>query len=239
MNEIAQEAAATNSAPVETQAQKLISQDHANALIGKARQEGREKGRQEVMSELSTQPTAQQPSQNLQSPQTQQISTGHPSEDARRIFQEEFAKQQQQWAQKAAEDAANQHAMKTINDINMKVNDAKTRYPDFDNVVNLKHFQQMPEVLHYVNTVDNSGDVIYDLFKNPSKIGGIRMLPSDLATQEIMKLSNSIKQNQLASNSPVTPEPLSQIKPSTIGLGNGSEKNASVSSLRNDPRYRG
>lgn len=236
MNEISQEASVPNQASVETQAQKLISQDHANALIGKARQEGREKGRQEAMSELSTPTLAQQPSHNLQS---QPMASTQPHEDARRIFQEEFAKQQQQWAQKATEEAANQHAMKIINDVNMKVNDAKTRYSDFDNVVNLKHFQHMPEVLDYVNTVDNSGDVIYDLFKNPSKMGAIRMLPRDLANQEIMKLSNSIKQNQLASNSPVTPEPLSQIKPSTTGLGNGSEKNASVASLRNDPRYRG
>lgn len=236
MNEISQEAAITNAAPVESQAPKTFSQEQVNSLVGKVRQETREKARQETLSEIAAQQNAQQQGNVSQS---QPMASYDPHADARRIAQEEFAKHQQALKMQADKAAADQWAAKTINEVTAKVNDAKTRYPDFDNVVNLKHFQQMPEVLHYVNTVDNAGDVMYDLFKNPSKIGGLRMLPPELATQEVMKLSNSIKQNQLANANPQTPEPLSQIKPSTIGLGNGSEKNASVSSLRNDPRYRG
>lgn len=229
MNEISQDSAAPNLAGAETQpAPKLLEQGHVNVLVGKAKQEGREKGRQEALAELS----AQQPAQA----QSQSIASNDPA-SARQIFQEEFAKQTQAWERQAQEQAANQQAMKTLSEVNMKFNDAKTRYHDFDNVVNLKYFQQMPDVLHLANSVDNTGDVVYDLLKNPGKIAQLRGIPEDLARQQMRNLSDSIKQNQTAISNPQTPEPLSQIKPSTIGLDNGSKK--SVSDLRNTPSYRG
>ena len=252
-SEISQDTPTQNQGADQPQPQKLLTQEQVNKLVGSTRQDAHERGRQEAFAEMSSKmspiipqsvaPTAQSMSGQMYQPSqaAPQVSgpAGVDTDALRKITQEEIAKQAQEWQKKAQEEAANQQAARIINEVNAKVTDAKTRYPDFDKVVDMRLFQQMPDVLHLASTVDNSGDVIYDLFKNPGKFAQLRAVPPVLAQMQVRQLSDSIKQNQLASSTPVTPEPLSQIKPSTIGLDNGSKRNASISDLRNDPSYRG
>ena len=70
--------------------------------------------------------------------------------------------------------------------------------------------------------VDNGGDVLYELSKNPGKMGSILSLPQNLAVKAIKELSSSIKMNQSASRSN-EPAPLSHTKPSYSGLAAGRE----------------
>lgn len=208
--------------------EKMLPQSQVNELIGSAKQKGYEKGKNEAMASL--------PPLQLQSIADPEI--------VRQTVIAELQKQEQQRQLALIQ----QHNAQVASQLGAKFQDAKSRYPDFDSVVDIENnFSKtqdpaMGGVLHLVNSVDNSGDVLYDLMKNPTKLASILTFArggnQNLAGQQIRALSDSIKQNQLAAQQPKTPEPLGQIKPSNIGLDNGSRKN-SVSSLRNDPSYRG
>lgn len=208
--------------------ENLLPQHQVNALVGSAKQKGYEKGYREALN-------------SVQPPQ-QQTSNGVDPDTARKIAEETFAKQQQELQQKMIAAQQTHQAEQTLQQLGAKVNEAKTRLPDFDQVVDFKQFIPAPEVLHYANGVDNSADVIYDLAKNPGKLAQIVALHRtgmrDMANMAVRQLSDSIKQNQNAAQQVKTPEPLNQMKPSNIGLGNGSGKE-SVSDLRGNPRYRG
>lgn len=207
-------------------AEKYLPQTQVNALIGSAKQKMYEKGKQDALAELSQQNPVAQPQQQVANPQ----------DDIRKIAQEEFAKQQQEWQKQIMAEQHKQQANQAAQQIMMKFNEAKTRLPDFDKVVDMNTAIQMPDILGLANQVDNTADVMYDLMQNPGKIAQIRGVPEPLARLQIQRLSDSIKQNQMAASQPNTPEPLDQVKPSNIGLGNGKQ---SVSDLRNNPSYRG
>lgn len=207
-------------------AEKYLPQTQVNALIGSAKQKMYEKGKQDALAELSQQNPVVQPQQQVANPQ----------DDIRKIAQEEFAKQQQEWQKQIMAEQHKQQANQAAQQIMMKFNEAKTRLPDFDKVVDMNTAIQMPDILGLANQVDNTADVMYDLMQNPGKIAQIRGVPEPLARLQIQRLSDSIKQNQMAASQPNTPEPLDQVKPSNIGLGNGKQ---SVSDLRNNPSYRG
>lgn len=210
--------------------EKLLPQHQVNSLVGSAKQKGYEKGYQEALASIKEgQPNVSHSNQSLD-PDT-----------VRKIAEETFFKQQEDLRKKALEEAYTQQGMQVLNQLNSKFEDAKQRLPDFDNVVKMQDFVNAPEVLHYANTVDNAGDVMYDLAKNPSKLANLTTLHrsglTNYAAQAIKEMSDSIKQNQTALQQPKTPEPLNQIKPSNIGLDNGSAK--SVADLRMNPKYRG
>jgi hypothetical protein len=249
--------------PAAQQPEKLLPQHEVNSLIGAAKQKGLEKGYQQAQAEFQaaqqhamqqqySQPPQQQPGQQPQnmmpqqgqnpamSPQ-QQPAGGQPINDADRLRQiaaEEFAKQQQQMHQNAIAYAQQQHDLRTGNELAAKIAEAKTRYPDFDKVVSLDDFAKMPDILRLANTVDNAGDVFYEMAKNPSKVSSLRGLPQDsqLAVNEVKRLSDSIKQNQLAASQPQTSEPLNQVKPSNVGVDSGAPK--TVSDMRKALRKR-
>ena len=148
------------------------------------------------------------------------------------------ADRQQKEAQEAEQRA---HMEKVAGDYYSKVNAVKDKYPDFDAVMGDFNASKFPEIVMLAAGMDNAGDVMYDLAKNPSKLANLTSLHrsglTDYATQAVKEISDSIKQNQNALQQPKTPEPLNQIKPSNIGLGNSS--NRSVADLMRDPSYRG
>ena len=244
MNEQAQDLAVNqgeNAASVPQE--KLLPQTHVNALIGSAKQKGYEKGRQDAIAELATQPIGMQQATQVPQPQPPMApavaSANAPvgGDQIRQIASEEIAKQHQEWQKQILAAQHKQQADQAAQQIIMKINEAKTRIPDYDKVVDMNTAIQMPDILTLAHGVDNTGDVLYDLMKNPGKRAQIRGVPEPLARLQIKQLSDSIKQNQMAAYQPISPEPLDQIKPSNIGLGNGSKN--TVSQLRDDPRYRG
>lgn len=207
-----------------------LTQSEANKIIGSARQEARQKGYEmgynEALTKLQNQPNPQ---------------SAIDEKRARDIAEQALTEKLKALEEQARKEAAIQHGNKILNELGAKITQDKQSIPDFDNVVKLQNFQNVPEILHLANTVDNSGHVLYDLKQNPIKMGAIVSLVrngmTDDAISEMKKLSDSIKVNQAAINQPRSPEPLNQIKPSNIGLGNGSKK--SVADLRRDPSYRG
>lgn len=200
----------------EAAAEKLVPQHEVNSLVGGAKQRGYEKGYQQALSELQQK---QAPQQMGGIAQAQPQMNGFNDENRmRQIAADEHAKAYQAMQQQAIQQAQHAEGTRILNELGAKFNETKSRIPDFDNVVKISDFHQMPEVLHYANMVDNSGDVMYDLAQNPSKMAALRSLPPQFAVKEVKRLSDSIKQNQTALTQPQAPAPLGQVNTSNIGV---------------------
>ena len=174
--------------------EKMLKQSEVNDLVGRVRKEAREDGYNKAKLEVDA-TTAVTPDQ------------------IRQLVNE-------QADQKARELAANQ----LINEFGNKMVAAKERYPDFDQVVGKINFEKAATLIPWINSLDNSADVMYDIAKHPSKFASLINLRDQpaLALEELKNLSSSIKTNQKSQSLPTIDEPLDKIKPSTTGIDSGS-----------------
>lgn len=161
-------------------------------------------------------------------PQQQPASLGNMQYDIPSLVQQEMRKHMESLQKQQQEAQANAEMHKVMSELLTKVNDAKTRYPDFDQVTNSIKFDAIPNLLEMANKFDNGADVLYELAKNPSKINEI-VAPHVTyvgAMKGLEKLSQSIKQNGSVQNQQrIAPEPLSQPNSSNVGLGNSNPAN--------------
>ncbi len=97
----------------------------------------------------------------------------------------------------------------------------------------------IPNTVALANNFENTADIMYELSKNPAKIGNIEHLMTidpKLAMAEMRRLSTSIKNNEQAANYRSPNEPLSQMRPTSAGAEKGGPKTAS--DYRRNPSYR-
>lgn len=123
-------------------------------------------------------------------------------------------------AQQANEWQAQQIAQQFLS----KLSAAKDKYPDFKEILANLEVHKFPEIVQLANNFDNTADIMYELAKNPTKAVLLKQcaqLNPNLATMEIQRLSDSIKQNQTAKETCSVQPPLSQIKPSLTKTDNG------------------
>ena len=141
-----------------------------------------------------------------------------------KLAEDTFAKKQAEYMQQVQLEAQRKEGERVLSELETKMNEARSRIPDFDEKVKALKLEKTPEVLWYLNTVDNAGDVAYDMAKNPWKIANLRSSTPDHAALLVKQLSDSVKTNQSADATKMPPEPLAQIKP-----GNqGSDKQATT-----------
>lgn len=118
---------------------------------------------------------------------------------------------------------------KTVSSLQAKIQKAAEKYEDFEEVTKMD-FSELGYLLKATDIVDNSGDVLYHLCKNPAKF---REMARDLnlkdghpvknmALQDLQSLSISLKDNEVAKQKQLPRSPLSQIKPSNVGSDNGN-----------------
>ena len=174
--------------------EKMLKQSEVNDLVGRVRKEAREDGYNKAKLETEK--------------------TGNVTPDQIRQLVNEQADQ------KAREYAANQ----LINEFGGKMVAAKERYPDFDQVVGKVNFEKAATLIPWINSLDNSADVMYDIAKHPAKFASLINLRDQpaLALEELKNLSSSISRNKKSQELPAIDEPLDKIKPSTSGIDSGS-----------------
>lgn len=210
--------------------EKMIPQSKVNEIVqsrlAKERETLSRKQEQEV------QQTYQQPA----SQETPDIGQAVASEFDKRLAE---MQRQQQEAQ------ANAEAQKLIESLQTKIEAAASKYEDFEEVTKEVPYTQFPGLLAASNSVDNAGDVLYHLGKNPSKM---RELASSfqpvidpytgqqvanpmasVAMKELRQLSESMRNNELAKEKGRPGEPLNQIRPSNVKTDSGS---SSIRQLR-------
>lgn len=238
-------------AVVSTPTAKYTDEDVDRIVTGK-KQKAYEQGKADGLSEWQR--------QNNQNNATSQMIGGMPQqtqadiERLREIAREELKQTWQAQQQQLQHDHYQKEGQRIATEINAKLGEAKSRYEDFDKVVTDGAINAIAPVMLLAHTFDNTGDIAYDLIKNPAKAITVEsyLEKSNKALQEnnrsaaqywhqvalaeLRKHSDSIKANQTAlANQPHVNEPLSQLKPSHVGADNGSR---TVSDLRRDPRYR-
>jgi hypothetical protein len=206
----------TGTVPVNTDVvtEKMIPQSELNRIVGTQKAEAYERGRQEALA------TAQK-SQSMGG--MQQVSP----DEVRRLIAEE--------AQKQAQTA---HVQRVVGSLTQKLEAGKAKYPDLQATVQSLNLASAPHIAEMFSELDNAVDVMKELGDNATKYGAVLALSytsPHLAKQELIKLSNSIKRNQEAENSPSADEPLSRINPSITGTDSGSR---TTRDYRSNPKFR-
>lgn len=210
------------SAPVQPQ-EKLLKQSEVNDLVGRVKHESYEKGKSEALASQAN--TQAQPTQ--QSQQNMGGISQTPPEQLRALVQEQFQQQQQ-----------GMYWQNTLNQLAQHTEETKKRFPDFvEKVSTVDYLNKEPDVLYLATEHGKyAPDMLYDLANNPTKLAiisnSIANKKYDLARMQMTELATSVKQNLQASEQSKSNEPLSQVKPSNVGMDNGSQ---TVRDLRKQP----
>lgn len=196
--------------------EKVFKQSEVNDLLGRAKVEAVERYKRSAGQppSPSNQPLHQQHLEHMQS-----------EENIRRMAAEEAQHLRDKWIEDAQRTAHEQEAKRITSDFLTKLEGGKSKYQDYDQVLGDFEFGAIPHVVQMATMLDNTADIMYDLAKNPSKIGNLQQLiqiSPKLAYAEMQRLAQSLKDNESAQGVKMPNQPLSQMKPSNTGTDNGA-----------------
>lgn len=209
-----------------TESERTFRQSEVNDLVGRAKAEAVERFKREA-SMASHQPSPSQ-QQQYQPPQQQQYQPPVSEERVRNLAAEETQRLREQWTQESRVQAQEQDAQRIASEFFTKLEAGKSNLQDFDKVMGDVDLRSIPYHVQLANMVDNTAEVMYELAKNPSKIGQLQSLIDidvragrhpKLALAEMKRLSQSIKDNAQASKFQSPNEPLRQLPTSNAGTG--------------------
>lgn len=208
--------------------ERTFKQSEVNDIAARRASEAVERYKRESsIASHQQQPTQQQP--QYQAPPQQSQFNGMSQDEYRRIAAEEAKRLRDQWVEDTQRSQQEQEGQRIANEFLTKIEAGKGKYDDFEKVVSDVGFAHYPHIVQLANMVDNTDEVIYELAKNPGKIGSIQSLvdialrngvPPTLAINEMKKLASSIKENAGARNFKAPNEPLSQLRSGTAGTDN-------------------
>ena len=167
-----------------------------------------------------------------------QVSNDIAEDRIRRLAAEEAQRHIDGARQEAFQKSQDEMAQRTVQNFWSKISAGKEKYQDFDKVTGDIDYQRFPNVVQLLGDyLENSGDVLYELGKDRIKMANLEVLaeksPRDAITAA-QRLSQSIKDNEAASNTRIPNKPLSQMRPSNTGTDSGGAM--SVRDYRN--KYR-
>lgn len=220
-----------STAPAE--AERTFKQSEVNEIAARRASEAVDRFKRES-SIASHQQPQQQPNvqQNPQynGQQQQPHNSGMSHDEVRRMAAEEAQRLRNEWIQESHRNAEEQNAHRIASEFFTKIDAGKSKLQDFDKVMADVDLRSIPYHVQLANMVENTAEVMYELAKNPSKIGAIQNLididiragrQPKLALSEMRRLSQSIKDNEKAGNFKSPNEPLSQMRPSSAGTDKG------------------
>lgn len=162
---------------------------------------------------------------NQQNNYQQQYSVDNSQPDIRKIAAEEAQRLRDEWVREAQTQSQAQYAQKVVDTFWYKVTPGKDKYEDFDSVTGDIQLSKFPNTVQLLaEYVDNAPDVLYDLGKDRLKMAQLEQLASmspEDAVVQIQRLSKALKVNEDAARAKVPNEPLTQMRPTVSGTGNG------------------
>jgi hypothetical protein len=216
-----------------SESERTFKQSEVNDLVGRAKSEAIERFKRDSSMASHNTPPAQQPYQapyqGYQQPPYQPPQQGMSHEEVKRVAAEQAQLAREQWTQDSQRNAQEQQAQQIASEFFTKIEAGKANLQDFDKIMGDVDLRTIPYHVQLANMVDNTAEVMYELAKNPSKIGSIQNLididlragrQPKLALAEMKRLSESIKANEQGSKFRSPNEPLSQLRPSNAGTGN-------------------
>lgn len=221
---------ASTSAPVQSSAQtheeRIFRQSEVTDIVKRERNEAVDRYRrlQSEQPDYAAQKYGDV-ARNQQQPPTNQ--TGHVDENRyRQIASEEAQRLRDQWSQEAQARNQEELAQRTVQNFRNKVDAGRSKYEDFDKVTGDIDIVAFPNVVQLLaDYIDNSGDVLYALGKDLTKMELLESMASrspKSAITQVQRLAESLKQNDAAKNVKFPNEPLSQLRPSNTGMDNGA-----------------
>ncbi len=191
-----------------------MPQHKLDEIIKHAKRDAEEKGKRLALEHSSSLGGMQQMSQS----DLIEMATQHALQKLREESQAEQERQMHEMYRKQGE--------KVAQDFISKIESNKERLPGIDKAVKELALDKVPHIIHLLNEVDNTADVLNDIRNNPQKLATLDYFFSkhgyDLARSEMQKLSQSLKANEAAAHVKTAQKPLSQIQASTVGTDNGS-----------------
>jgi hypothetical protein len=217
--------------PVNTEqqppAEKMLPQSEVDKLARGARLDGENKARQMIeqqaakIAELEQQIAQIGQSLGQANQNTTQNNVAPQGTDMVEVVKQEMVNQQQRAIR--AEQARQVDELLQRFDSEM-ARGSETR-EDFAKVTSKFNKDAFPEITIMAAQMDNLPDIMYELNKNPMKLGYISELARrdpKYAFQELKELSESLKSNANALANHVSPlKPLGTVKASTAGTDNG------------------
>lgn len=206
--------------------EKMLSQSEVGKIAGASRKEGHDKGYEKGYQDAVTkwqQNNQSQPS----APKSTDESTNLADLVARQVT-ETLKKEREAQEQVAEKRRVEEYMTRLSDELKPKFESAQAKYSDFNEAVTNLHLDKAPntftfQLLEWVNSVPNGGDVLYDLAKNPQKIGILNAMHApELARQQIHALSASLQNNQTAQEKKIPKDPLSVVEPSNVGKSTGN-----------------
>lgn len=222
-------------AAVETPAEKLIPQSELNKIVGREKEAAAQRARAQAEAEFQ----AKMEAMSQQSQQQRQPSENVSREiDADAMYQQVQERFNAEMQQRQLEKEMSQVAQNYLSGVQK----GRESYEDFDDVTADFDPTAFPQLTYLLAGMDNAGDVVYELAKNPSKLVTLDMLAQRSPKQaqaEMAKLARSITDNRQAQHDASQQgvnAPLDRMQPSRVSGSNGK---MGISDLRSQPWLRG
>lgn len=225
----------TQSAPVNTPAQKFYTDEDLDRIIRskqpKFYEQGYEAARNDFVKNSQNQNSQPQFTQQHQPVNHQPVNpaasqnqhVGLTEEQARNLVTQELQKLTQ--LQQTQQQEQQFQALRT--DFVSKVEAKKSKFSDFDTVVGALNLSQIPEVWMAASQFEDPAAIVYHLGKDLTKLANIRNLSysPELVKRAMQELQDSIKSNEEAEKAKanVPPAPLSRQKPPSVGMDDGRD----------------
>ena len=215
-------------------AEKMLSQSEVNGIIARAKSHAAARARQEAEREYQQRMESQQAQMQQQRHQESYSSEA----DADAIYQQV----QERFNREMQDRQFQQEMTNVVNSYRAKMDHGRKGYADFDEVTKDFDPTAFPQLVYLVSGVENAGDIIYELSKNPQKLVTLDSLAKTsprLAQAELVRLSQSITQNAIArqeAEQNTTQAPLSPLQPSRVSGSNGQ---MTIRDLRSQPWLKG
>jgi hypothetical protein len=150
----------------------------------------------------------------------------HSDDRIRQVAAEEAKRHFENVRQEAFQKSQDEMAQRTVQNFRTKVQTGREKYTDFDKVApNEEILSSYPNVVQLLGDfVDNSGDILYHLGQDMTKLELIESMATrtpQAAIRHMQQLSQSIKDNEAAGKIKLPRQPLDQMRPSNTGTDGG------------------
>lgn len=222
--------------------EKTLTQSQVNEIVRREKTAAAEKARREADAYHAQELSSLKNSNSSMGGVEQQITPEMEEKLYGRMVERDQKRiEAEQERHRQAEEAKHREEIeKVAQTFHMKMASGKDKFSDFDEVMNDFDLNAFPLVAFLAADMENTPDIMYELANNPGKLSQLNSLAKEsgkMAKKEMLKLSQSIAQNQQAkTNNVTTNAPLSRLKSSTVGADDGK---MSLKDLKNQSWLKG
>jgi hypothetical protein len=221
---IAQPMVQSSEAPV---SEKMLPQSQVDYIAHEANKRGYEKARKEFAAQQAQQAAPSQQSSTWNSGNNVGMGGMSP----------QFSKQQvRETIEEYQREQMGQHMANTFL---QKLNVGVEKTPEMKAALSQVNYEKIPEIVNWATQLPNTAEIMYELIKT-NKLGQLHNMVSlapGKVYEELVNISDSIANNSIANQTRTPNEPLSQLKPSTVGTGVDNGKTPTVTDYKK--KYRG